>query len=303
VETIAAIWNALIIGPMINGLVLLYSIFFDNFGLSIIGFTIIVRGVMMPLTVKQSKQMKSMGALSPRLKEIQQRYSKDRQRASQETMKLYKTAGVNPLGCLGPMFVQFPIWIGLYQSILQVLPSQPESLVRLSSHLYSWLPTVNGAIPIDRTFLGLDLAVPNPVILPILVGVSMWAMQKMTMMPAADSRQESTNRMMLWMMPLMFGFFTTSFPSGLAMYWIASNVVGIVIQGFVTGWDPLLNLVNLVKPGRGQQQVATAAAAEPEKETPDDGRDRDEGKDGGRGDRNRAKGARRRTRRGRNRRR
>ena len=299
-ETIAAIWNAIIIGPMINGLVLLYAIFFDNFGLSIIVFTIIVRGVMMPLTVKQSKQMKAMGALSPRLKEIQQRYSKDRQRASQETMKLYKEAGVNPLGCLGPMFVQFPIWIGLYQSILRILPAQPESLVDLSKHLYPWLPTVNQAIPIDRTFLGLDLAVPNPVILPILVGVSMWAMQKMTMMPAADSRQESTNRMMLWMMPLMFGFFTTSFPSGLAMYWIASNVVGIVIQGFVTGWDPLLNLV---KRGQGKQQVATAAAAEPEKETPDDGRDRDDGKVGGRGDRNRTKGARRRSRRGRNRRR
>ena len=66
-ETIVAIWNAIIIGPMINGLVLLYTIFFDNFGLSIIVFTIIVRGVMMPLTVKQSKQMKAMGALSPRL--------------------------------------------------------------------------------------------------------------------------------------------------------------------------------------------------------------------------------------------
>ena len=299
-ETIIGIWNAVIIGPMINSLVLLYTICLDNFGLSILVFTVLVRFAMMPLTVKQSRQMKAMGALSPKLKDIQQRYSKDRQRTSQETMKLYKEAGVNPLGCLGPMFIQLPIWIGLYQAILRVLPSQPESLVGLSTHLYSWLPSVNEAIPINRTFLGLDLALPNPIILPILVGVSMWAMQKMTMMPAADPRQESTNRMMLWMMPLMFGFFTTTFPSGLALYWIVSNVVGIVIQGFVTGWDPL---VSIVKFGRGQEPEDEPPAIEPEKETPDDEGDRDDGTVGRRGDRNRPKGARRRARRGRNRRR
>ena len=161
---------------MINGLVLLYTIFFDNFGLSIIVFTIIVRGVMMPLTVKQSKQMKAMGALSPRLKEIQQRYSKDRQRASQETMKLYKDAGVNPLGCLGPMFIQLPIWIGLYQSILRILPSQPESLVGLSQHLYGWLPPVHNAIPIDANFLWMDLGQPDPspFVMPIMSLAASW---------------------------------------------------------------------------------------------------------------------------------
>ena len=56
------------------------------------------------------------------------------QRQSQETMKLYKEQGVNPLGCLGPMFIQFPIWIGLYQAILQTVPTTPESLVNLSGH-------------------------------------------------------------------------------------------------------------------------------------------------------------------------
>ncbi|CAI8016651.1 Membrane protein insertase YidC 2, partial [Geodia barretti] len=199
----------------------------------------------------------------------------DRQRASQETMKLYRDRGVNPLGCLGPMFIQFPIWIGLYQSI------------------------VHGVIPIDSSFLWLDLARPDPTpfVMPVLVGVSMWVMQKMTTMPSADERQASTNRMMLWMMPAMFGFFTLNFPSGLALYWVVSNVVGLVIQGFVTGWDPI---INLFKFGRGQSDESAAVSAQSAsalvptvEETTDEG-DRDIGQNGRRSNRASSKGTRRR---------
>ncbi|MCH7785939.1 MAG: membrane protein insertase YidC, partial [Chloroflexi bacterium] len=240
---LGVIWNAVIIDPMINSLVLLYSIFFNNFGVSILIFTVMMRGVMFPLTVRQSRQMKKMSEIQPKVKELQQRYAKDKQKISQETMRIYKEHGVNPIGCLGPMFLQFPIWIGLYRSILQILPAAPDSLVGLSGHLYSWLPRVHAVIPLDSSFLWLDLAEPDSLVLPIMVGASMYLMQKMTVMPSADPRQASTNRMMLWMMPLMFGFFTTSFPSGLAIYWIASNIVGVIIQGFITGWEPLTSLL------------------------------------------------------------
>ena len=173
---------------MINGLVMLYSVFFSNFGIAVIAFTLIVRMIMIPLSVKQSRQIKSMGALQPLMKEIQAKHKNDKQRASQETMRLYKDHGVNPLGCLGPMFIQFPIWIGLYQAILQTVPSNPESLVGLSRHLYGWLPQVHKVVPIDSSFLWLDLAKPDPspFIMPILVGGSMFVMQKMSSMPAAD---------------------------------------------------------------------------------------------------------------------
>ncbi len=314
------IWNLLIIQPMINGLVLLYSWSFSNFGLAIIAFTMIVRLIMVPLTIKQSRQIKAMSQLQPRMKEIQNKHKGDRQKASQETMRLYREQGVNPLGCLGPMFIQFPIWIGLYQAILQTVPSKPESLVGLSRHLYDWLPQVHSVIPIDSRFLWMDLSVPDPspFVMPIMVGVSMWVMQKMTTMPTADERQASTNRMMLWMMPAMFGFFTLNFPSGLALYWVVSNVVGLVIQGFVTGWDPVLTpTMNLYKRLRGieveeEEPVAVAAATPsaasvPAVEEASDARagnrDRDERQNGGRGGRTRSKGARRRSQRRRNRRR
>jgi len=303
-EVFGQIWSNVIIQPMINTLVLLYSLAFSNFGIAIAIFTILIRGVMMPLTIKQSRQMKAMSALQPKIKEIQGRFANDKQKQSQETMKLYKEQGVNPIGCLGPMFIQMPIWIGLYQAILQTVPSTPESLVGLSSNLYHWLPMVQDVIPLDSGFLWLDLALKDPYpILPIMVGVSMFLMQKMTSMPAADEKQASTNRMMLWMMPLMFGFFSMQFPSGLALYWVISNIVGIVIQGFITGWDPLRNILDFKKSRTAEPEAALAAnVTHSLEESEQDEHNTDDRKDSGGSDRNRTKRARRRPRRGRNRR-
>ena len=304
-EFIGEAWGLIIIRPMINSLVLLYSIFFSNFGIAILVFTMLVRVVMVPLTVKQARQMKAMSKLQPMMKQLQEKYKDDRGRASQETMRLYKDRGVNPLGCLGPMFVQMPIWIGLFQTIRQTVASTPESLVGLSQHLYGWLPQVHKAIPIDASFLWMDLGHPDPspFVMPILVGGSMWVMQKMTTMPSADARQASTNRMMLWMMPLMFGFFTLNFAAGLAVYWVASNIIGVAIQGFITGWDPLKSLLTLGRASEPAETTPTAAALAPTvEETESNARDSDNGQDGRRSNRARPKGARRRARRGRSKR-
>lgn len=306
-ELLGDIWNLAIIQPMINSLVLLYSIFFNSFGLSIIIFTVLVRVVLIPLSVKQARQMRAMTGLQPKLKEIQSRFSKDPQRRSKETMNVYKEQGVNPIGCLGPFFVQFPIWIGLFWSLRATLPSTPESLVDLSGQLYSWLPRVNEVVPLDSSFLWLDLGLRDPTpILPVLVGVSMFLMQKVTTMPAVDPRQASTNRMMLWMMPIMFGFFTTQFESGLALYWVISNIVGMVIQGFVTGWGPLLSMVSFRQSSQQQEQPQsdTAPALRPSaEEAAPDANDRNHRQNNRGSNRNRPKRTRRRPRSGRNRRR
>ena len=304
-ELFGQIWSGVIVQPMINALIFLYSVAFSNFGIAIALFTIAIRGAMMPLTVKQSRQMKAMSALQPKIKEIQSRYSNDKQRQSQETMKLYKEQGVNPIGCLGPMFIQMPIWIGLYQAIIKTVPSTPESLVGLSTNLYPWMPMIKDVIPLDSSFLWLNLARPDTLpVLPILVGVSMFLMQKMTMMPAADDKQASTNKMMLWMMPIMFGFFTVSFPSGLALYWVISNIVGIIIQGFITGWDPIVTLLNFRFKKDPAPSTVSAVSEPAQIERVDTNEvDNNHGKDSGRRDRDRSKRARRRPNRGRNRRR
>lgn len=310
-ELWSLIWNQGLVGPMINSLVFLYTAFFDNFGLSIIVFTIVARGAMIPLTIKQSRQMKRMNALQPKMKAIQAKYPDDKQRQSQETMKLYRTEGVNPIGCLGPMVLQMPIFFGLFWALRKTLPSTPERLTDLSHALYSWLPQVHQAVPLDSTFIGFDLAKtsaenPIPFLLPILVGGSMWVMQKMSSSVASSPQQESTQRMMLWMFPIMFGFFTLSFEAGLALYWIVSNVIGIVVQGFITGWGPIASLALLRRisgPAESQNQSPATTQAAPVEEVVTDDNDRKDGEDARRGNRARSKRARRRALGSRNRRR
>jgi len=203
-------WNFILLQPMLNFLIILSSVFFSSFGLAIIVLTIIVRLLMLPLTLRQLRSTKAMTSLQPKLAEIQKKYAKDRDKLQKEMASLYKEAGVNPLGCLWPLLIQFPIWIALYQSIMKALAATPEDLLGLSQRLYA-IPLVHQTVPL----------------------------QKMTAMPAGDPRQQSMSRMMLWMMPLLFAFFTLQFPSGLALFWVVSNIIGIVIQYFITGWGGL----------------------------------------------------------------
>jgi YidC/Oxa1 family membrane protein insertase len=227
-------WNLIIGNPVLNVLIALSHIFGGSFGLAIIALTVIVRLATWPLNKRQLRSTKALQEMQPKIQELQKKYGKNQQKLQQEMMKLYKEAGVNPLGCLWPMLVQFPIWIALYQAIMRALATTPENLLDLAQRLYSW-DIVNQAIPLSSQFLGLDLAGQGNIILAIIVGGTMWVQQKMTQAPAVDPRQASTSRIMLLMMPLMFGFLCLSFPAGLGLYWAVSNIIGIVTQYFVTG--------------------------------------------------------------------
>ena len=238
---IGAIWDLVILSPMINVMVMLSHYLGGSLGLAIIMLTIVVRGLMYPLTRRQLHASKAMQSIQTEVAELKKKYAKDKQKLAQEQMKLYKQSGMNPAGCLVPMLIQMPIWIALYQSIIRVLALAPEDFLNLSRHLYpSWSP-VFSLVPLESSFLWLDLATPDRwLILPILVGASMWAQQKMTMRPSPDPKQQSQSQMMLWLMPLMFAFLALSFPSGLALYWVTSSIIGIVMQYFVTGWGGLI---------------------------------------------------------------
>jgi YidC/Oxa1 family membrane protein insertase len=234
------VWDLIILQPVINSLIALSSVLLSNFGLTIIGLTIIIRGVMYPLTIRQLRSTKAMESLQPKIVELRKKYAKDKQKLAKEQMQLYKESGVSPAGCLLPMLIQMPIWIALYQSIMMALAVAPEGLLNLSRYLYSW-PVVYSMLPLSSAFLWLNLATPDRLyILPLLVGVTMWVQQKMVAPATGEPKQQSMRGMMLWMMPVMFTFLSLQFPSGLALYWVTSNVISIVIQYFVTGWGGLV---------------------------------------------------------------
>jgi len=256
----ADIWNTIILEPVLNSLIALCTMLANNFGLAIIVLTIAVRLVLFPLTTRQTQSTKAMQSLQPKMQELQKKYARNQQKLQQEMMKLYKEAGINPLGCIWPMLIQLPIWIALYQSIMQALAATPENLLSLSTHLYSW-PAVTHAVPLNEQFLWLKLSKPDPnMILAIVVGGTMWVQQKMVTPPPTDPRQQSMTSMTTLMMPLMFGMLTLSFPSGLALYWAVSNIIGIIIQYFVGGgWG------YFVMPKFGQAQPVQQSAAEVKK--------------------------------------
>jgi YidC/Oxa1 family membrane protein insertase len=251
-EFIGVIWDELLMRPMINSLALLAHLLFNNFGLSIIVFTVLIRIAMIPLTIRQTRSMKKMQELQPRLKALQDKYKNkgpaEKRQLSAETMKLYREGGVNPIGCLGPMVIQMPIWFGLYRAILRTMPPTPEGLANLSASFYSWNPAISN-VPIDSKFLGIDLVdfvqgapLPWNFALPVLVGITMFLQQKMTTgsQVATSPQQAQTNQIMLWMLPIMFGFFTFQFPAGLAVYILFSNIIGVIIQYYVGGRQPVV---------------------------------------------------------------
>jgi len=238
------LFTMILLDPMINFLVILNNVLFGSFGLAILAFTILIRAVTFPLMLRQMHQTRSMQQLQPRVQEINKKYS-DPKRRQEELMKAYREAGVNPIGCLGPMLIQMPILIALFYSIRQTLAISPEALEALSGHLYNW-PYIQHAVPLQEAFLGMDLRHPYlPLI--ILVGLTTWAQTKTTITVTTDEKQKAQQQMMAYMMPLMFAFFALNMPSGVALYWVVNSLVGIGFNILIYGF-PLLKLEPLFKP-------------------------------------------------------
>ncbi|MGE5617746.1 MAG: membrane protein insertase YidC [Sphingomonadaceae bacterium] len=213
------VWNSLIVWPLMGALVSLHG-FLGSFGLAIIVLTLAIKLVTFPLNLMQIRSSKAMRDVQPLIDEAKRRYGKDRERLTQETMRIYKDHGVNPAaGCL-PMLIQMPIWFGLYWALISLAGTSEEF-----SRGFLWLPS---------------LAQPDPFyILVVLTVVTQFVVQKMMMLPSSDPQQKMMNQVMLFM-PLTFGFVALSVPSGLALYWVTTNVFTFFQQLFTTGWGGLL---------------------------------------------------------------
>ena len=245
---IGEIFTIGLLNPMINFLVILNNVLFDSFGLAIIAFTIIIRLVTFPLTLRQLHSTRSMQGIQPRIQEINKKFS-DPKRRQEEIMKAYRESGVNPLGCLGPMVLQFPVLIALYSTVRLALATSPESLERLSGHLYSWSFIQHG-VPLQEHFIGMDLRANGGsgigLVMVVLVGLTTWAQTKTTVTVVTDDKARAQQQMMAYMMPLMFAFFALSFPIGVAVYWVVNSIVGIAFN-IVTYGFPLLKIEPVFK--------------------------------------------------------
>lgn len=180
----------------------------SNWGLAIIGVTIVVKTILYPLTKAQYTSMAKMRMLQPRITEMRERFGDDRQRMSQEMMKLYKEEKVNPMGGCLPILIQMPIFIALYWTFM-------EAVELRHAPFFGWIK---------------DLSAQDPYyILPLLMGASMFLLQKMSPTPVADPMQQKV----MTFMPVIFTVFFLWFPSGLVLYWLTSNLITIAQQWLI----------------------------------------------------------------------
>ncbi len=249
----------LIINPMLNTLLWIYSIL-GNFGLAIILFTILVRMVTYPLTIQQLKGAQKMQDMqkSKEYLAMQKKYKNDKQKLQQEQMKLYKEMGVNPLGSCLPTLIQFPIIIGLYQSIIRALAVTPMQMTALFYNIYPF-SDVAKLLPIDSTFLWMDLSQPERLyvfgygipVLAIIVLITTYFQSRLITPPSQPGEQGAQmTQMMNLYMPLLMGYLALTFAAGLALYFVTSNVITI-LQYALMGKANWKNLNPFKKAGSG----------------------------------------------------
>ena len=244
-------WDALIIRPFINVVLIIYNLV-GNFGVAIILFTILIRLITHPLMARQIKSAKAMQELQNNKKwqAIQKKYENDKEKLAQEQMKLYRELGVSPFSSCLPTLIQFPIIIGLYQSIIRTLASTPIELLNMLKQLYPGLFNVAELIPLNSSFLWMELGQPErlnldflpfgiPVLTIVVVTTTFLQSRLMQGNTASDGNDQAAAmaRSMNLTMPVMMGFMAYQLASGLALYFVTSNLVGILQYTFLGRLD------------------------------------------------------------------
>lgn len=218
-------WFYFLTRPMFTMLDILFG-WWGNFGLAILSLTLIIKALLFPIANKSYKSMGKMKLLAPKMKELKERYGDDRMRLNQETMELYKREKVNPMaGCL-PIIPQMIIFFSLYKVLF-------VSIEMRHAPFFGWIVDLSAPDPLGvLTLFGLIewqvpafLAMFNIGIWPILMGLSMYAMQKLNP-PPPDPMQAR----IMGMLPIVFTFFLATFPAGLVLYWTWNNLLSIAQQ-------------------------------------------------------------------------
>jgi len=200
--------------------------FIPNYGLIIVILSIMTKLLFYRLTHKSFKSMKDMQRLQPKIKELQERYKNDKERLNREMMKLYKEAGVNPLGGCLPLLLQMPVFLALYNVLRNTIELR-------GAHFIGWIddlssPDVLFDFGANIPFLGSEFH-----LLPILMGGAMVLQSKLGASPTGDTTAPGQSAMMSTMMPIIFTIFFYGMPSGLVLYWFVNNILTIVQQYYV----------------------------------------------------------------------
>ena len=272
---IGTIFTEVFLKPVVNLLILIYrgvdgAHVPGALGLSVVIMTVLIRFLVWPFIASQLKASRKMSELQPQLSQLKAKYKDDKNKLSQEQMKLYKEHGVNPAGGCIPSLVQLPVVIALYQTISSLF-NGTNGLSHINSLLYS--PAWHLDRLPDTHFLGVDLvhkpseflAIGWGLLLIPVVTAGLQFIQSKMMAPQpvkpykGDSNKEVKEKIetedtmvavqgqMLYMMPLMIGYFAFQFPIGLAIYWNTFTIIGIFQQYLISGWGGLAPWIKRIR--------------------------------------------------------
>jgi YidC/Oxa1 family membrane protein insertase len=232
-ELIGLLFQEIFYRPLLNLLIWLYNVLpGGDFGVAIVALTLLTKLVFYPLTAKSIRAQKTLQELAPQIKEIQEKHKKDRQKQAEATMAFYKKNNISPFAGMLPLLIQLPILFALFKIITNVFNDGALAL------LY---PFVGTPSVINHVSFGIiDLTATNNIVFGIIAGVLTFWQIKM-IQPAKVIAQKTggkpdfqsvMQKQMLFMMPLMTGFFATKFASGLALYWIFTTI-GTIVQQYI----------------------------------------------------------------------
>jgi len=264
-----AFFNLILVNPIINILVAVYSVFSFlhipyALGFAIVGLTVVIRFIMYPLTTSQLQAAAKMQKMAPQLNKLKAKYKGDSSKIQQETLRLYKEYGINPAaGCL-PVLIQMPVIWALY-SVLQRVVGFKSNLALAEVNKIVYFDFLKLHSIWNTSFFGLSLGAmpsklistmgPSILLVPVLTGVLQFFLSKM-MIPAktavevlekdiekkapvdkndAEDFASAFQTQSLFIFPLMIGFFSFSFPIGISLYWNTFTVFGIIQQYKIMG--------------------------------------------------------------------
>ena len=187
-----------------------------NYGISIIVFTLLIKLVLLPLMLQQTKSTKQMADMQPKLKEIQEKYKNDKEKLSQKQLELYKEYNINPLGGCLPLLIQMPIIFGLFAVLREPTKYIADPVfAQAVNEAFLWIP---------------NLSKPDPFVLPVLAAITTYFSMNSTSTGTATNQTMKTMNMVF---PVMILFWGRSFPAGLTLYWVVSNVFQMAQQYFL----------------------------------------------------------------------
>jgi len=242
--TFKKLWTGILYRPIYNILMFLIAMIpGHNLGLAIIILTLIVRTILLVPSQKAMRAQRKMQMIQPMLESIKEKHKGDQQRIAQETMNIWKTHKVSPMGSCLPLLLQFPVLIALFYVVQKGL--NPDNAYMLYTTYAGFSLT-----DISTSFLGLDLLKKNMYVLPVIVGLLTFAQMKLSTHvnqkkdegkkgePKKMNEMAMTNNIMSYFMPVMVAVFTASLPAGVGVYWATSTLYGVIQQFFANKSKP-----------------------------------------------------------------